>query len=260
MADGLARLLAPILPVTADEMWRHLPGRTRGLGSRRRIPGPRRRRRAGRSGADGALGAPDRHPRRGQPRARGGAPGEDHRQLAGCAGGAARRRRDRRAAASYRDDLPMLFIVSQVTLDIVARRAGCAGTRRLARRRAQVRALLAYRRRDLSSEAIPKGSATGASTPSEGSRRRDRRRPTSAEAPAAPRPPAAASRGRSRSSPSSRCSLLDQLTKQIVRTTLPLHDSFNVIPGVAGSHARPQHGRGVRPAERRRLSLQAGRS
>jgi isoleucyl-tRNA synthetase len=27
IADGLARLLAPILPVTADEMWRHLPGR-----------------------------------------------------------------------------------------------------------------------------------------------------------------------------------------------------------------------------------------
>jgi isoleucyl-tRNA synthetase len=26
MADGLARLLAPILPVTADELWRHLPG------------------------------------------------------------------------------------------------------------------------------------------------------------------------------------------------------------------------------------------
>jgi isoleucyl-tRNA synthetase len=26
MADGLARLLAPILPVTADEMWKHLPG------------------------------------------------------------------------------------------------------------------------------------------------------------------------------------------------------------------------------------------
>jgi isoleucyl-tRNA synthetase len=26
MADGMARLLAPILPVTADEMWRHLPG------------------------------------------------------------------------------------------------------------------------------------------------------------------------------------------------------------------------------------------
>jgi isoleucyl-tRNA synthetase len=26
MCDGLARLLAPILPVTADDMWRHLPG------------------------------------------------------------------------------------------------------------------------------------------------------------------------------------------------------------------------------------------
>jgi isoleucyl-tRNA synthetase len=27
MADGLARLLAPVLPVTADELWRFLPGR-----------------------------------------------------------------------------------------------------------------------------------------------------------------------------------------------------------------------------------------
>ena len=26
ICDGLARLLAPILPVTADELWRHLPG------------------------------------------------------------------------------------------------------------------------------------------------------------------------------------------------------------------------------------------
>jgi isoleucyl-tRNA synthetase len=26
MADGLARLLAPILPVTADDLWRNLPG------------------------------------------------------------------------------------------------------------------------------------------------------------------------------------------------------------------------------------------
>ena len=30
MADGLARLLAPILPVTADELWRVLPGDARG--------------------------------------------------------------------------------------------------------------------------------------------------------------------------------------------------------------------------------------
>src|SRR3970282_1551081 len=26
IADGLARLLAPVLPVTADEVWQHLPG------------------------------------------------------------------------------------------------------------------------------------------------------------------------------------------------------------------------------------------
>src|SRR6185436_20695900 len=26
ICDGLARLLAPILPVTADDLWRHLPG------------------------------------------------------------------------------------------------------------------------------------------------------------------------------------------------------------------------------------------
>ena len=26
ICDGLARLLAPILPVTADDLWRHMPG------------------------------------------------------------------------------------------------------------------------------------------------------------------------------------------------------------------------------------------
>src|SRR5262245_23249697 len=29
IANGLSRLLAPILPVTCDELWRHLPGTTR---------------------------------------------------------------------------------------------------------------------------------------------------------------------------------------------------------------------------------------
>ena len=42
MADGLARLLAPILPVTADELWRHLPGeRGKSLGAPRRVPARR---------------------------------------------------------------------------------------------------------------------------------------------------------------------------------------------------------------------------
>ena len=36
MADGLTRLLAPILSFTADELWRYLPGRARGVGAHRR--------------------------------------------------------------------------------------------------------------------------------------------------------------------------------------------------------------------------------
>ena len=37
MADGLARLLAPILPVTADELWRVLPGAREAVGAPRRL-------------------------------------------------------------------------------------------------------------------------------------------------------------------------------------------------------------------------------
>ena len=50
MADGLARLLAPILPVTADELWRVLPGRARGVRARGAV-----RRTASRPGSDEAL-------------------------------------------------------------------------------------------------------------------------------------------------------------------------------------------------------------
>ena len=49
MADGLARLLAPILPVTADELWRHLPASLK-RGGRREVRAPRRRSRATSSG------------------------------------------------------------------------------------------------------------------------------------------------------------------------------------------------------------------
>jgi isoleucyl-tRNA synthetase len=41
MADGLARMIAPILPVTADELWRHLPGsRARNRCTSRSSPRP----------------------------------------------------------------------------------------------------------------------------------------------------------------------------------------------------------------------------
>ena len=56
-----------------------------------------------------------------------------------------------------------------------------------------------------------------------------------------------------------RSSLLDQITKALVRATLPLHDSVDDHPGLAGLHARAEHRRGVRDPERRRLSVQDGR-
>jgi len=40
MCDGLARLLAPILPVTADDLWRHLPGKRSASVHLERFPEP----------------------------------------------------------------------------------------------------------------------------------------------------------------------------------------------------------------------------
>ena len=39
---------------------------------------------------------------------------------------------------------------------------------------------------------------------------------------------------------------LDQVTKALVRATVPLHDSVTVMPGLHGLHARAEHRRGVR--------------
>jgi isoleucyl-tRNA synthetase len=54
LCDGLARLLAPILPVTADDLWRYMPGKTIGVNPPRRVP--ERRSPAG-AGAHGRLGS-----------------------------------------------------------------------------------------------------------------------------------------------------------------------------------------------------------
>ena len=43
IADGLARLLAPILSITADEIWRASAGRARAVGPPGRLPGRHRR-------------------------------------------------------------------------------------------------------------------------------------------------------------------------------------------------------------------------
>ena len=60
IADGLARLLAPILPVTADEMWRHLPGPREASVHLARVPARRRSRRSATPTLVDALGAADR--------------------------------------------------------------------------------------------------------------------------------------------------------------------------------------------------------
>jgi isoleucyl-tRNA synthetase len=66
MADGLARLIAPILPVTADELWRHLPGAARRRCTSRCSPTTSRRWLD--PPARGALDAAARRARRGQRR------------------------------------------------------------------------------------------------------------------------------------------------------------------------------------------------
>jgi isoleucyl-tRNA synthetase len=121
MADGLARLIAPILPVTADEMWRHLPGNREPSVHLAEFP----------AGADVEALA-DRelvarwerliavrdevnraleHARQGK--IIGNSLGA---RVALVASGAAAALLER-----YRRDLPMLFIVSQVSLEIADR-------------------------------------------------------------------------------------------------------------------------------------------
>ena len=119
IADGLVRLLAPILPVTTDELWRHLPGNTRGVGPHGRVPAGRRPRRACATTAlRAALGRAARRAVGGQRPARGAAREEGDRQLAAGERGHRRQRRRRppRLLKRYADALPMLFIVSEVTL------------------------------------------------------------------------------------------------------------------------------------------------
>ena len=114
MCDGLARLLAPILPVTADDLWRHMPGRRAESVHLEEFPTVERylRRAAARD-----LGIAARRARNGQRRARGEAQGQGDRQRRSArAWRSPRRARSARCSSSHRADLPMLFIVSDVEL------------------------------------------------------------------------------------------------------------------------------------------------
>jgi len=122
IADGLARLLAPILPVTADELWRHLPASAGATGAREAsvhlaifprdaaslvdegIDTRWERLRAIRDTVNRAIEAAR------QEKTIGTSLQAQVRVTAGGEAGA--------LLARYEADLPMLFIVSQTTLEV----------------------------------------------------------------------------------------------------------------------------------------------
>jgi isoleucyl-tRNA synthetase len=115
MADGLARLLAPILPVTADELWRHLPGAREASVHLADFP----------AGLDRLIDRDlaRRWERLLAVRDRVNAAIEGQRQQKVVGTSLEAHVRLRAAGPSlqllerHRDDLPMLFIVSRVTLE-----------------------------------------------------------------------------------------------------------------------------------------------
>jgi isoleucyl-tRNA synthetase len=117
IADGLARVLAPILPVTADEMWRHLPGAREGSVHIAEFP----IRQAVEALADPPLVA--RWKRLIEIRDDVNRALESARQgkaIGNSLGARVSLRAGGPTAAllqQYHDDLPMLLIVSQVTLE-----------------------------------------------------------------------------------------------------------------------------------------------
>jgi isoleucyl-tRNA synthetase len=120
IADGLARLIAPILPVTADEMWRHLPGQREAsvhlaeFPERDRIEALRDRQLTARW--ERLIAIRDEVNRKLESARQGKTIGNSlGARVSIRAGGATAALLD-----SCRDDLPMLFIVSQVVLETTA--------------------------------------------------------------------------------------------------------------------------------------------
>jgi isoleucyl-tRNA synthetase len=116
IADGLTRLLAPILPVTTDELWRHLPGTREEVIHLAEFP-----RDAG-TLLDPGLMERWEHLMRIRDEVNRALEAERQAKTIGNSLGARvvlRARGDDAARlARYRDDLAMLFIVSQVDLEV----------------------------------------------------------------------------------------------------------------------------------------------
>ncbi len=123
MADGLTRLLAPLVPVTADQLWASVPSRKEASVHIARFPDSGELLAAGGFGARPAMESADRGARAGARRDRAAAQGQADRQLAAGEGGRRRRRTPcSRCCERHAADLPMLFIVSE-------RRAACRARR-----------------------------------------------------------------------------------------------------------------------------------
>jgi isoleucyl-tRNA synthetase len=118
IADGLTRLLAPVLPMTTDELWRHLPGEREASVHLAAFP-------AGVDAfEDAALAAGWERLLRVRDEVNRALEGARQEKLIGNALGARVRLTARGGTASlleqYRADLPMLLIVSQVDLQAAA--------------------------------------------------------------------------------------------------------------------------------------------
>ena len=257
MADGLTRLLAPILSFTADELWRHLPGAREesvhlalfpDRGGARRAASIRRWSSAGTT----LVGAA----RAGARRDRAAAQEQADRQLA--AGQGRHLGDDRRAAAAR--------AVRQAAADAVHRLRGraAAGTgrcgatsraahRHRARRRREVRALLALSCRRCRASRHRPGSATAARTRWPRRSMDNASRRSSPATSAAPPPQrliefcAADGHRRRRSG--------DQGAGPRARCRCTTASRSSRVPRL---HARAEHRRGVRDPQRRRLSVQDG--
>ena len=146
VVDGLARLLAPILSVTMDELWRGLPGRREASVHMALFPQrPRRLRRSGPGRAVGRCCGAVRDAVNVALEAE--APGQDHRGNLSAAVAMARVGDAlARCSSATRTFLPTLFGVSAVHAAPAAP-ATAAPWRGHARRGRQVRALLARRAR-----------------------------------------------------------------------------------------------------------------
>ena len=122
IADGLTRLLAPILPMTTDELWRHLPGVRDASVHLAEFP----------RDVDALLNPAldERWERLMKIRDEVNRALEAERQAKTIGNSLGARVKLRAGGADaallerYRDDLPMLFIVSEVELDAAGARDG----------------------------------------------------------------------------------------------------------------------------------------